>query len=208
MGDSDTCFVVTNDSPKQVDLIVKAQEMTIVENQTIEYAFGPSEDSALSCLSFLSFKNVYTKDVTRAGSETQKIPLSKGMTRKILVQGKQCYISVRSFTDSYDPDSYGSGFGRKFHGNKRKKGYIVHINNYRLPEKKIKLDDLVQAIDDFLPELHTEEPISSDEFYSARAGLKSLTTEEPISSDEFYSARTELVSSQNISRSFYSTTSR
>jgi hypothetical protein len=135
------------------------------------------------------------KDVTRAGSEDQNIPLPKGMTRNVLVQRKQYYISVRSFTDSFDPDSYGSGFGHQFSGSANMTGYIVLIHNYLLPKRRIKLDDLVQAIDDFLPD-------AGDTYDDDEAVFPNTTMEEHISSEQFYDPRTNLVSPPNSARSF------
>jgi hypothetical protein len=196
-----TCFVVINDSPKQLDLIVKGNKLTVTEQQGIGVAFDPPEISGLSCC---SFSQTYTKDVSRVINTIQKIPLPKEKSRKILVQGKDCYLTLRS----YDP---------------KRKGYIVHLVDYHLPrQRKTKLDDLAQGIFAFHPDpgFKESEPAALDETFdddgshqeaennakaptavSALDASAEVRTEERISSGEFYSdPRTDLESPPKSSR--------
>lgn len=209
-----TCFVVINNSPKQLDLIVKENELTVAEKLEISSEFVPPERSGLS---WFSFSKTYTKDVTKVIDTIQKIPLPKGMSRKILVRDMDCYITLRSFTKCYDPDSFDSDYMLEYRG---MKGYIVHLVDYRLVQRKTKLDDLAQGIIYFHPDpvFKESDPFKLDETYDddddddnddashheAETNFKvptavsalvaslevrteeSIITEESISSDKFY----------------------
>lgn len=146
----DRCFVVINDSPKHVELIVNEEEMVIKEQQLVEYEITPPKIAPC-----FNFKNTFTKDVGRAGSKTQRIPLPTGVQRKILVQGPYCYLTVRSFTKSFDPGSYSSSYGCEFGDKKGMRGYIVH-DSCRLAQRTTRLADVANLIRDFIPEEHAK----------------------------------------------------
>lgn len=206
-----TCFVVINDSPKQLDLIVKENELTVTERQEVGFTFVPAD---LPCF---SFGQTYKKDVSRVINTIQKIPLPKEKSRKILVNDKDCYITLRSFTNCYDPDSFDSDYGLEYCG---MQGYIVHLVDYRLVQKNTKLDDLAQGIIDFHPDpvFKESEPVALDETFnddgshreaetnakpatavSAQVASPDFRTEER-SSPDFPDPRTDLESPPNSSR--------
>jgi hypothetical protein len=151
-----TCYVFINDSPKQVELIVQENELTVADSQQTEFAFDPGE--IIKLLSWFKVSRTYTKGVSRVTAATQKIPLPKGKTRKLLVPG-DCYLTLRSYTKCFDPDSFESDRGHAYRG---MRGYIVHLDNYRLVERETKLDDLAQGIISFLP----DQPKEQDETFT------------------------------------------